>query len=343
MQLSVVIVNYNNDRVLRGCLESLPPALDGIEAEVIVSDNGSTDGSLPWIREKFPEIRVLENGANLGFAAANNRAFPMARAEYILLLNPDTIVQGDVFRPLMELLEAQPKAGAVGCKLLNADGSRQLSARSFPTLSTYCYRFLGLAHRFPKSRRFGRLQMTYWQGDDTRQVDWVSGAALMIRREVLDTVGAIDPYFFLTYDEVDWCHRMKAHGYEVWYTPDGEVTHLDRQSEPQSNPCPEARIKYLTVERNSRVRYFTKHHGVLYASLVEAIHIFFSATLWLKAKTIGTRQSPVITMEKRLLLKLYWQTVLRVPKACSCAFLRLFGRGAHYRLFVNPYLEDEGR
>ena len=91
MQLSVVIVNYNNDRVLRGCLESLPPALDGIEAEVIVSDNGSTDGSLPWIREKFPAIRILENGTNLGFAEANNRAFPMTTGKYILLLNPDTI------------------------------------------------------------------------------------------------------------------------------------------------------------------------------------------------------------------------------------------------------------
>ncbi len=168
MQLSVVIVNYNNDRVLRGCLESLALALGGIDAEVIVSDNGSTDGSLPWIREKFPETRILENGSNLGFAEANNRAFPTAKGRYILLLNPDTIVQGDVFRPLMELFEAQPKAGAVGCKLLNADGSRQLSARSFPTLSTYCYGFLGLAHRFPESRRFGRAKMTYWQGDDTR-------------------------------------------------------------------------------------------------------------------------------------------------------------------------------
>ena len=342
MKLSVVIVNYNNDRVLRGCLPSLPAALDGLDAEVILSDNGSSDGSLDWVRQNFPQIRILENGANLGFAEANNRAFPLTRGEHILLLNPDTIVHGDAFRPMLELLADRPQAGAVGCKLLNADGSRQISVRSFPSVSTYCFDFLGLAHRFPENRRFGRLQMTYWQGDDKRQVDWASGAALMIRREVLEKVGGIDSYFFLTYDEVDWCHRMGDAGYEIWYTPDGEVTHLDRQSEPQSNPRPESRIKYLPVERNSRVRYFVKHHGVLYASLVEAVHIVLNAALWLKARSIGTNQPPIETMERRLLLELYWKTALRVPKVCCCALLSRLGRNRPYPLFVNPYLEEDG-
>ncbi len=340
MKLSVVIVNYNNDRVLRGCLESLPPALEGLDAEVILSDNGSSDGSLDWVRRNFPQIRILENGANLGFAEANNRAFPLARGEVILLLNPDTIVQGDAFRPMIELLANRPQAGAVGCKLLNADGSRQISTRSFPSLSTYCYDYLGLSSRYPRSRRFGRFSMTYWDGDDTREVDWASGAALMIRREVLDATGGIDSYFFLTYDEVDWCHRIRDAGYEVWYTPDGQVVHLDRQSEPQSNPRPEARIKYMTVERNSRVRYFVKHHGVLYASLVEAEHILVNATLWLKARTLGTNRTPSSTMEQRLLLALYWRTAKRIPKACYYALLRRFGGSTRYPLFVNPYREE---
>lgn len=342
MKLSIVIVNYNNDRVLRPCLESLPDALDGLDAEVILSDNGSSDGSLAWVRQNFPDIRILENGANLGFAEANNRAFPLASGDYILLLNPDTIVRGDAFWSMLALHADHPNAGAVGCKLLNADGSRQISTRTFPTASIYCFKFLGLAHRFPESRRFGRYSMTYWQGGDTRQVDWISGAALMIRREVLDKVGGIDPYFFLTYDEVDWCHRIRDAGYEIWYTPEAQITHLDRQSEPQSNPSEEGRIKYLTVERNSRVRYFVKHHGVLYASLVEAVHLVLCAGLLLKARLIGTNQPPIATMEKRLLLKLYGRTALRLPRACYRALLNRLGLGSPYPLFVNPYLEEDG-
>lgn len=341
MELSLIIVNYNNDRVLRGCLESLPAALEGIDAEIILSDNGSVDGSVEWVRHHFPQVRIIENGANLGFAEANNRAFPMTKGDYILLLNPDTIVQNDAFRPMMEVLKNRPLAGAVGCKLLNADGSRQISTRSFPTLSTYCFHFLGLDYRFPESHLFGRSSMTYWNGDDSREVDWASGAALMIRREVLEATGGIDSYFFLTYDEVDWCHRIRKAGYGVWYTPDGVIVHLDRQSEPQSNPRPEARLKYMTVERNSRVRYFVKHHGVFYAFLVEAEHVLLNGALWLKALTFGTNRPPIETMENRLMLALYWRTALRAPKACYYALLRgFFGGHTRYPLFVNPYTED---
>ena len=342
MKLSVVIVNYNNDRVLRDCLQSLPVALDGLDAEVILSDNGSSDGSLDWVRQNFPHIRILENGANLGFAEANNRAFPIVQGDYILLLNPDTVVQNDAFRPMMELLEKRPEAGAVGCKLLNADGSRQLSTHAFPRLSTYGYHLLGLSDRFPESRRFGRSNMTYWDGDDTREVDWVSGAALMIRREVLEATGGIDSYFFLTYDEVDWCHRIRKAGYQIWYTPEGVVVHLDRQSEPQSNPKPEGRLKYMTVERNSRVRYFVKHHGALYAFLVEAEQVVLCGLLWLKARTLGTKQDPIETMEHGLMVTLYWRTALRIPKACYYALLRGLGGRTRYPLFVNPYTEELG-
>jgi GT2 family glycosyltransferase len=185
------------------------------------------------------------------------------------------------------------------------------------------------------------MSLTYWDGGDARQVDWISGAALMIRREVLEKVGGIDPYFFLTYDEVDWCHRMHDAGYEVWYTPDGVVTHLDRQSEPQSNPRPESRIKYMTVERNSRVRYFVKHRGAFYAFLVEAVHLLLNSALWLKASLFGTKQPPIATLERRLLLQLYWKTAMRLPKACYCALRKPSGQPSTYPLFVNPYFEED--
>ena len=341
VDLSAIIVNYNNFRVLKECLPSLFRSLKGIDAEVIISDNGSTDGSLEWVRDNFPDIRILENGENLGFAEANNRVFAWTQGRYILLLNPDTVVLNGAFGPMMDLLEDNPRVGVVGCKLLNADGSRQISARKFPTLLTYWLRFSGLAHRYPKSRFCGQFNMSHWDGKDARPVDWVSGAALMIRREILTLVGGIDPYFFLTYDEVDWCHRIKNAGYEVWYIPDGEILHLDRQSEPQSNPKPEARIKYLTVERNSRVHYFVKHHGLFYALLVEVFHLAMSAALLTKARLLGTNQPSISIMEMRLLLQLYWHTMLRIPRACFDALTKCdSGRnGLTFKLFVNPYTD----
>ncbi len=344
MDLSIVIVNFNNRGVLEGCLHALMPTLEGLEAEVILSDNGSTDDSLAWVRQHYPQVRILENKANLGFAEGNNRAFPQTSGRHILLLNPDTVVSSGAVRALTELLDKEPNAGAVGCKLLNGDGSRQISARSFPTISTYLWHFLGLAYRKPKSKVFGAFGMTYWEGDDERQVDWVCGAVLMIRREVLETVGPLDAYFFLTYDEVDWCHRIKDAGYQVWYTNATTITHLDRQSEPQSNPKPEARIKYMTVERNSRVRFFVKHHGRLYATLVELLHLLMCALLWLKATVMGTGQSPVATMEKKLMLQLYWRTACRAPKVLwnrTICLVSRAGERARLEWFVNPYLADD--
>jgi hypothetical protein len=344
IDLSIVVVNYNNFRVLRGCLPALVEAIHGINAEVIVSDNGSTDGSLEWIRCAFLQFRLVENGANLGFAEANNRAFECATGRCILLLNPDTMVLGDAIGAMMRFLEQRPRVGAVGCKLLNGDGSRQISARSFPTLTTFAMDLTGLAWRRPRSRLCGRFNMTYWNGETARSVDWVSGAALMFRREILQNVGYVDPWFFLTYDDIDFCRRIKDAGYEVWYTPEGQIVHLDRQSEPQSNPRPEARIKYLTVERNSRVRYFVKHHGRVYALCVELLHFALAAAFLSKAGVFGTKQSPEAVMEKRLLLRLNWATVFRLPRVCWDRLRRSLFRtlpGSPTPLFINPYLANE--
>lgn len=344
IDLSVIVVNYNNDRVLRDCLPALQEGLEELRAEVIISDNGSTDGSVQWIRSTFPQFRILENGRNLGFAEANNRAFEVSRAKYIFLLNPDTVVLDDAIPTMVSFLDDNTRAGAVGCKLLNADRSRQISARSFPTLLTYCLLETGLAERYPQNRFCGRLSLTFWEGNSSRAVDWVSGAALMLRREILESIGGLDPYFFLTYDEVDFCHRIWDSGHEVWYIPDGQIVHLDRQSEPQSNPRPEARIKYLTVERNSRVHYFVKHHGFFYAGLVELLHLVLGAALLLKVRLFGTRRSRISIMEQRLLFRLYWQTLRRVPRACWESVVRRSpGRAGQPRtpLFVNPYIVDD--
>ncbi len=341
MDISVVIVNFNNDGVLRGCLPALMSSLEGIDAEVLLSDNGSTDGSLAWVCSAYPTVRIIENNANLGFAEGNNRALPLASGRYVLLLNPDTVVEPDAIANMMTFLDTKPQAGVVSCKLLNGDGSRQISARRFPTLLTYFLNFTGLSRRFASSPFFGQFNMTDWDGDSERQVDWSCGAVLMVRRKTLEKVGGLDPYFFLTYDEVDWCHRIKKAGFEVWYTPSAVIQHLDRQSEPQANPKPEARIKYMTVERNSRTKYFIKHRGRLYAFLIELLHFVLASILLTKIKLLGTGRDPVSVMELKLLITINLRTLRRLPRVAGRVVARVLGGRRKLEkmpLFFNPYL-----
>ncbi len=344
IDISVVIVNYNNDGVLRGCLPALLSSLEGIDAEVLLSDNGSTDGSLPWVRSTYPSIQVIENKANLGFAEGNNRALPLTTGRYVLLLNPDTVVEPDSIAKMITFLDTKPQAGVVSCKLINGDGSRQISARRYPTLLTYFLSYTGLSLQYQDSPFFGQFNMTDWDGDSERQVDWACGAVLMVRRKTLEKVGGLDPYFFLTYDEVDWCRRIKKAGFEVWYTPCAVIQHLDRQSEPQANPKPEARIKYMTVERNSRTRYFLKHRGRVYMILVELLHIALAAGLLLKMNLLGTRRAPVYVMELKLLIIMNLRTLRRLPRVIGRMLIRLLGgsqKWAKMPLLINPYLVDD--
>jgi len=344
MDISVIIVNYNNDKVLRGCLPALMSSLEGIDAEVLLSDNGSTDGSLVWVRSNYPSIRIIENRANLGFAEGNNRALPLTAGRFVLLLNPDTVVEPDAIASMMTFLDTKPRAGVVSCKLLNGDGSRQISARRFPSLLTYFLSYTGLTFRFPESPFYGQFNMTDWDGNSERQVDWACGAVLMVRRKTLEKVGGLDPYFFLTYDEVDWCHRIKKAGFEVWYTPSAVIQHLDRQSEPQANPKPEARIKYMTVERNSRTRYFLKHRGRLYAILVELLHMALAVGLLIKIKLLGTRRASVNVMELGLLITINMRTLRRLPRVVCRMIIRLLAgsrKWAKMPLLINPYLVDD--
>jgi GT2 family glycosyltransferase len=334
--LSIIIVNYNNGSQLRSCLPTLLPHAAAHGAEVLLSDNGSRDGSVAWVQSTYPTVRVLENHANLGFAEANNRALAVARGAFFLLLNPDTVLDADPLGPLLHALRAEAGVGAVGCRLVAASGARQISARSFPTLTTFAAGFLGLDRRYPRSRVWGRYALGDWDGDSARDVDWVCGAALLVRREVVEHVGGLDPYYFLTYDEVDWCRRIRDAGYRVRYTPDATIVHLVGQSAPQSDASSAGRLRYMTVERNSRVHYFAKHHGPVYACLVELLHVVCAALLLTKARLVGSRRSPANLQELRLLLRLNGCTVRGlVAWAAGRLTGRRTGRGG---VFVNPYL-----
>lgn len=240
--LVVVIVNHDTRELLDDCLRSLRDGgLDGLSAEVWVVDNASTDGSAELVRARHPWARVLESDDNVGFSAANNLALrtagfpsqPQPRSEapdrHALLLNPDTIVPAGALRGLVARLEAEPDIGVVGPKLLLADGSLDLACRrSFPTPEVAFYRFSGLARLFPRSRRFGRYNLTYLDPDEPADVDSVVGACMLVRGAAIADVGLLDERFWMYGEDLDWALRMRQAGWRVAYRPQVVVHHVKR-------------------------------------------------------------------------------------------------------------------
>jgi len=254
VKLSIVILCWNDLKVISDCVRSIFANTRLVDFEVIVSDNGSTDGSPEYLEKHFSKIRVIRNGANLGFAKGNNAAIQASRGELVLILNPDTIIHDGSLDRWVEFAERHPQAGAFGCRVLNADGSYQVTARPFPTVTRYLMdalllRFLG--------RLTDRLSDAYegWNGDTEREIDWQSGCCVMFRGVVLREVGGFDEQFFYTYEEVDLCYRVRKAGYPILFTPEATITHLLGQSVKRF------RLTFEIESYRNRYRYFYKHFG----------------------------------------------------------------------------------
>ncbi|MDD5231122.1 MAG: glycosyltransferase [Candidatus Marinimicrobia bacterium] len=231
MRISVIIVSYNVKEFLQQCILSLKNALDGMEHEIIVVDNDSVDGSVNLIRQKFPEILLIENHFNKGFAAACNQGLAIARGEFILLLNPDTMLQEDTINVMVKFFEDHPEAGAAGCKILNADGTLQLACRrTFPTPAVALPKLLGLSRLFPKVKAFSRYNLTYLDPDQMTEVDAVSGSFLMFRRTVYEKIGGLDEAYFLYGEDLDYCYRIKKGGWKIFYVPGTKIIHYKGES-----------------------------------------------------------------------------------------------------------------
>jgi GT2 family glycosyltransferase len=255
MRLSIVIICWNDLKVIGDCLRSIFTLTRTAEFEVIVSDNGSTDGSLEFIRRNYPVVRIVENGQNLGFARGNNAGIAVARGKYVLILNPDTTVHDGALDKWLEFADEHPEAGAFGCKVLNPDGTNQGAARPFPSIRRDLIAALYL-------RALGRLSDIFmsdtyvgWDGNSERQVDWQSGCCVMFRGELLGRLGGFDEQFFYHFEEVDLCRRVWNTGYPVVYTPRATITHLGGQS---VNRFP---IRFVVESYRNRYRYFYKHFG----------------------------------------------------------------------------------
>jgi N-acetylglucosaminyl-diphospho-decaprenol L-rhamnosyltransferase len=264
--LSVVVVSWNVRDLLRRCLLSIAPT--GGSCEIIVVDNGSTDGSPEMVRAEFPHVRLIANPDNRGFTAANNQGLAAAHGRYLLLLNPDAELTGDALATMAAYLDDHPAAGALGPQLRYPDGSLQSSRRRFPTFATALVESTVIQEWWRDNRILRRYYMAETPDDVTQPVDWLVGACLLVRRQVYEQVGGLDEGFFMYSEELDWCRRIKAAGWEIVYLPSAVVVHHEGKSSEQ---VVAARHIYF---QSSKVRYFRKHHGAVEA---EALRWFLLA------------------------------------------------------------------
>jgi GT2 family glycosyltransferase len=257
MKLSIIILCWNDRRVIADCLRSIFENTHSTEFEVIVSDNGSTDGSIEFIRDSFPKVSVIENGRNLRFAKANNVGIRASIGEYVLILNPDTIIHDGTLDKMIAFADRHPEGGAFGCKVLNSDGSYQVSGRPFTTLRTQLITALYLRPIGYLSERFQSDMYIDWKGETERTVGYLSGCFILVRGDLLRRIDGFDEQFFYYYEDVDLCRRIWEAGYPIIYTPTATITHLGGESTKKRFPA-------LTFALDGQVtlyRYCYKYYG----------------------------------------------------------------------------------
>ena len=254
MKLSVIIVNYNVRAYLEQCLRTVEEALKGIDGDVFVVDNQSTDGSVEMVGEKFPAVKLIANAENVGFSRANNQAIRVSSADYVVLLNPDTVVGEDVFRKVIAFLDAHPKAGGLGVKMIDGTGNfLPESKRGLPTPAVAFYKIIGLTRLFPKSRIFGRYHLGHLAENEAAPIEILSGACMFLRKKTLDEVGLLDESFFMYGEDIDLSYRITLGGYENWYFPDARIIHYKGESTKKSS------VNYVFVFYNAMAIFAQKH------------------------------------------------------------------------------------
>jgi GT2 family glycosyltransferase len=254
MDLSVIIVNYNVKYFLEQCLHAVYKSAQGLKAEIIVVDNNSVDGSCQMVHEKFPEVVLIENKVNVGFSKANNQAIRIARGRYMLLLNPDTVVQEDTFPSCLDFMDRHTDAGCLGVKMIDGKGNfLPESKRGLPTPQVAFYKIFGLSALFPSSTKFGRYHLGFLDKDQTHQVDVIAGAFMFLRKSVLDQIGLLDEDFFMYGEDIDISYRITQAGYKNYYFPGTTIIHYKGESTRKSS------INYVIVFYNAMAIFAQKH------------------------------------------------------------------------------------
>lgn len=292
--VSVIVVNWNTRDDLRQCLRSLSPDLQpGVELEIIVVDNASWDDSVAMVKREFPQVKLIENRFNEGFGKAHNRAAQLAGGRYLMLLNPDAQAHPGALRALVAYADAHPDIGILAPKVLNPDGSLQYSCRRFPVYEAGLFRNTLLGKLFPQNRFVRDYLMTDFDHEHTIEVDWVSGCAMLIRREVWQQLGGFDEQFFMYCEDVDLCWRAHEAGWKVVYYPEAMVTHaIGRSSDKAVN----AMIRQF---HRSHQLFFRKHYA---PRLPIWSRVIIPLGLWLRANLLVARNH-LIALRLKLLGK----------------------------------------
>ena len=309
MQLSIIIVNYNVKYFLIQCLQSVQKAIAGIEAEVFVVDNASTDHSVEMLKKRYPWVNVIANNENTGFSYANNQAIREAKGKYVLLLNPDTLVEEDCFIKCIDFMNKTPEAGALGVKMINGNGDfLPESKRALPIPSVAFYKIFGLSKLFPHSKKFGSYHLTYLDNDKTQSVEVLSGAFMFIRKKVLDEIGLLDETFFMYGEDIDLSYRIIKAGYKNYYLPETKIIHYKGESTKKGT------INYVIVFYKAMQIFANKHFTNNKSFLLSCI---FTLAIWLRASlAIGKRIATFLLLplldiiciySGMFLLAYYWQ------------------------------------
>ena len=275
MKLSIIIVNYNVKYYLEQCLLSVERAIEDVDAEVIVVDNHSKDGSVEYIEQRFPWVTCISSLHNLGFARANNLAIKQSNSEYVLLLNPDTFISENIIADALNFMDNHKNAGGLGVTMLTTSGSRaKESRRGFPSPMVSFYKMMGLCDRFPNHPKFGHYYMSNMPWDKSGQMEVISGAFCLLRRAALDKVGLLDEAFFMYGEDIDLSYRILKGGFENWFFP-STILHYKGESTQRSS------FRYVHVFYAAMLIFFRKH----YSGMSFLLSIPIKAAIYLKATT----------------------------------------------------------
>lgn len=275
MKVSIIIVNYNVCYFVEQALKSVQKAIEGIEAEVFVVDNNSVDNSVDHIRKEFPEVKLIANKDNVGFSKANNQAIKEATGEYVLLLNPDTVVEEDTIRKCVDFMDAHPDGGGLGVKMVDGSGIYlPESKRGLPTPWVAFYKISGLSSLFPKSKKFGRYHMGYLGEDETSEIEILAGAFMFMRSKTLDEVGLLDEDYFMYGEDIDLSYRITKGGYKNYYLPETRIIHYKGESTKKTS------INYVFIFYRAMIIFARKHFSQKNAWAFTAI---INVAIYLKA------------------------------------------------------------
>lgn len=275
MKLSVIIVNYNVKYFLEQCLHSVYKALNTIEAEVFVVDNNSVDGSCTMVQQKFPQALLIDNKDNVGFSKANNQAIRISKGEYVLLLNPDTVVEEDTFEKVIAFMDRNPKAGGLGVKMIDGKGVfLPESKRGLPTPAVAFYKIFGLASIFPRSKTFSKYHLGYLDNNETHEIEILAGAFMFMRKSTLNEVGLLDEDYFMYGEDIDLSYRITQGGYKNFYFPETTIIHYKGESTKKGS------INYVKVFYNAMIIFARKHFS---ASNAQLFSFFINLAIYFRA------------------------------------------------------------